>query len=150
MACKSALTCAWTVYSPSISVCLTRTVQLVYTIKLDVKDLTWSNIDVAVWNMVESHIGSVAANIPLMGPLFVRVAKRLDHLSRPRVDKASSTRTVFEHRETGRGFKRMNDHSTGEDSVGTMSTTVGSDKVTSENTAMDILNSHGKAAGMNV
>lgn len=62
------------------SVCLTRIIQLVDTIRLDLKDPTWSNVDVAIWNMVESHIGAVAANIPLMGPLIALVGRRL-HLS---------------------------------------------------------------------
>lgn len=55
------------------SVCLTRIIQLVDTVRLDIDDETWSNVDVAMWNIVESHIGCVAANIPLMGPLFTRM-----------------------------------------------------------------------------
>ena len=62
------------------SICLTRIVQLVDTIRLDFKDPTWSNIDVAIWNIIESHIGVVAANLPLMGPLVNLFARRL-HLS---------------------------------------------------------------------
>ena len=49
------------------SVCLTRMVQPVDTIQLDVENLTSSNVDVAIWNIVESEIGLVAANMPLMG-----------------------------------------------------------------------------------
>ena len=55
------------------SVCLTRIVQLVDTIRLDFEDPTWSNIDVAIWNIIESHIGLVAANIPLVNYLFLTI-----------------------------------------------------------------------------
>ena len=51
------------------------------TIRLDFKDPTWSNVDVAIWNMIESHIGAVAANIPLMGPLITLIGRRINLLT---------------------------------------------------------------------
>ena len=57
-------------------VCLSRIVQFVYTVRLDYNDITWSNVDVAIWNLVESHIGAVAANIPLLGPLITLLLGR--------------------------------------------------------------------------
>ena len=51
------------------------------TIRLDFKDPTWSNVEVAIWNMIESHIGAVAANIPLMGPLITLIGRRINLLT---------------------------------------------------------------------
>ena len=51
------------------------------TVRLDFKDPTWSNVDVAIWNMIESHIGAVAANVPLMGPLITLIGRRINLLT---------------------------------------------------------------------
>ena len=50
------------------------------TIHLDFKDPTWSNVDGAIWNVIESHIGAVAAKVPLMGPLITLVGRRINLL----------------------------------------------------------------------
>ena len=90
-----------------------------------IDDITWTNVDVAVWNMVEAHIGCVAANIPLMGPLFSRLGKRLnlsDHMPSSwhggTKDKQSSVqssakRTLRGHVGVEHGFKRMEEYGSG-------------------------------------
>ena len=90
------------------SVCLTRIVQLVDTIRLDFKDPTWSNIDVAIWNIIESHIGFLAANIPLIGPLINLLGRRL-HLSATTASSKYGDSHKLEHR-----FKRMDDNGSGD------------------------------------
>lgn len=90
------------------SVCLTRIVQLVDTIRLDFQDPTWSNVDVAIWNIIESHIGLLAANIPLMGPLITLLGRRL-HLSVTTAPPKYGDSHKLEH-----GFNRMDDDGSGE------------------------------------
>lgn len=101
------------------SVCLTRIVQLIDTIRLDFKDPTWSNIDVAIWNIIESHIGLLAANIPLMGPLITLLGRRL-HLSVTTTPSKYDDAHKLEH-----GFNRMDDDGSGDASlVGVASPTI--------------------------
>lgn len=90
------------------SVCLTRIVQLVDTIRLDFNDPTWSNVDVAIWNIIESHIGLLAANIPLMGPLITLLGRRL-HLSVTTAPPKYGDSHKLEH-----GFKKMDDDGSGQ------------------------------------
>ena len=103
--------------------CLTRIVQLVDTVQLDVSDLTWSNVDVAVWNMVESHIGCVAANIPLMRPIFARWAfkGRLPGYGSSSQREAHANQSMerrnIGYRGTEFGFQRMNDYGLGKSEV---------------------------------
>ena len=94
------------------------------TIRLDFKDPTWSNVDVAIWNMIESHIGAVAANIPLMGPLITIVGRQIHLLtstssskdSRPHgqgIPKgAQGSSGIFEHR-----LRRIQDEGLGDSSL---------------------------------
>lgn len=65
---------------PPLSICITRVIQIIDTSQLDFDDITWSNVDVAIWNMVEVHIGCVTANIPLMAPLFSRLGNIVPRL----------------------------------------------------------------------
>ncbi|KAL9129612.1 MAG: hypothetical protein Q9217_001968 [Psora testacea] len=90
------------------SICLIRIVQLVDTIQLDFEDVTWSNVDVAVWNIVESHIGCVAANISLMGPIFTRLGKRFKIASFLGTSShGKSEREIRAHRNVDFGFHRL-------------------------------------------
>ena len=94
------------------------------TIRLDFKDPTWSNVDVAIWNMIESHVGAVAANIPLIGPLVTIVGKQIHHLtstssskySRPHeqgIPKgARESSGIFEHK-----FRKLKDEGLGNASL---------------------------------
>lgn len=122
------------------SVCLTRIVQLVDTIRLDFKDPTWSNIDVAIWNIIESHIGLVAANIPLMGPLLTLLGRRL-HLSVTTVPSKYGDSHELEHR-----FNRMDDDGSGDATlVGVASPTItkGASNLDDETYHMDQLGRQG-------
>lgn len=97
------------------SVCLTRIVQLVDSVRLNYKDPTWSNVDVAIWNMIESHIGAVAANMLLMGPIVSLVSKRLRRHKTPvashrkGIDTGSSSYALASYKRSEHGFKRMDD-----------------------------------------
>ena len=94
------------------------------TIRLDFKDPTWSNVDVAIWNMIESHIGAVAANIPLMGPLITIVGRQIHSLTSTSSSKdnrshgrgipkeARQSSGIFEHK-----FRRMKDEGLGDSSI---------------------------------
>ena len=94
------------------------------TIRLDFDDPTWSNVDVAIWNMIESHIGSVAANIPLMGPLITLVGRRVHFSTTTASSKDSGPHKqglskgglgssgTAEHR-----FRRMRDDGSGDASL---------------------------------
>lgn len=94
------------------------------TIRLDFKDPTWSNVDVAILNMIESHVGAVAANIPLMGPLITIVGKQIHLLTSTSSSKnsgphgqgipkgARGSSGVFEHK-----FRRMKDEGLGDTSL---------------------------------
>ena len=134
------------------SVCLTRIVQLVDTIRLDFEDPTWSNIDVAIWNIIESHIGAVAANIPLMGPLATLLAKKLrlsaTALSSKRSESGEQSSSKYasrSHRGIEHGFKRMNDGGSGNGAlVGLASSTTGTgvSELDEEMSNMDHLGKH--------
>lgn len=106
------------------SVCLTGIARIIYTIRLDVKDLPFSNADPAIWNMVESQVGLVAANVPSMGPLFGKLrntAKRLHDTYNSHKNKHEShgsTMHTVAQRVTNRGFERMVD----DEEVGVQST----------------------------
>ncbi|MCJ1304771.1 hypothetical protein MMC08_007584 [Hypocenomyce scalaris] len=54
-------------------VCISGIFRLIAISKINVLDITWSNVAGALLNMVESLLGFVSANIPLMGPLFNRL-----------------------------------------------------------------------------
>ena len=96
-----------------LSVCLTGIARIIYTIRLDVHDLTFTNADPAIWNMVESQVGFVAACIPSMGPViskFNHTAKGLRQStgsqSLERVTHESLRHTAPQRGDT-RGFERM-------------------------------------------
>ena len=101
------------------------------TIRLDFKDPTWSNVDVAIWNMIESHIGAVAANIPLMGPLITIVGRQIHLLVSTSSSKdsgplgqgipkgAQGSSGIFEHK-----FRRMQDGGLGDTSLMAVSSPV--------------------------
>ena len=100
------------------SICLARIVQIVDSARLDDKDLTWSNTNVAIWNMVEVHLGCVAANVPLMGPLFYRINTKLRlsqrlHSTWPGVHTDGSSKAEHglkgHHPGVEDGFQRMAD-----------------------------------------
>ncbi|KAL9607297.1 MAG: hypothetical protein Q9167_007778 [Letrouitia subvulpina] len=95
--------------------CLGRIVQIVDSSRLNPEDITWSNVDVAIWNMVEVHVGSVATNLPLMAPLFKRMGKRLKlserlHLTWTKEGNDNQSASLYKAREPAgveHGFKRM-------------------------------------------
>lgn len=135
------------------SVCLTRIVQLVDTIRLNFRDPTWSNVDVAIWNMIESHIGAVAANIPLMGPLITLLGKQFyfsataPSTKRGKSDKQDpSVYVLGPHRGVEHGFKRMNDDGSADRTlVGMASPTIGGcvSELDEEMSNVDQLGRHG-------
>ena len=106
------------------SVCLTGIARIIYTIRLDVKDLPFTNADPATWNMVESQVGFVAANVPSMGPLFSKVSNTAKRLHATYVNQKNqheshgSTKHAIPQRVTNRGFERMMD----DEEVGVQST----------------------------
>ena len=91
------------------SVCLTGVARIFYSIRLNVLDFTFMSADSSIWNMVESQVGFVAANIPAMGPLFHKIsnmAKKLRNVCSSQhleYDSHKSTR----HSINNRGFERM-------------------------------------------
>ncbi len=95
------------------SVCLAGIARIIYTIRLDVKDLTFTNANPSIWNMVESQVGFVAANIPSMGPLFSKVSnatRRLRNIygsQSLKHESHGSTRHTVPQRGDNRGFERM-------------------------------------------
>ena len=106
------------------SVCLTGIVRLVESIRLDIQDLPFSNSGPAIWNMVESQVGFVAANIPSKGPLFGKVtatARRLrDTYGSKNLEDGThgSGKLSTVHRNSFKGFERMAD----DDRIGVEST----------------------------
>ena len=98
------------------SVCLARIVQLVDTTRLDYNDTTWSNVDVAIWNIIESHIGAVTANIILMGPVVSLLSKRARRYVMPatshqkNVDPGSSSYALTSYSRPEIGFKKIDDN----------------------------------------
>ena len=100
------------------SICLARIVQIVDSARLDQNDLTWSNTNVAIWNLVEVHLGCVAANVPLMGPLFYRINTKLRlserlHSTWPGLTTNASSEAEHglkaHHSRIEDGFQRMTD-----------------------------------------
>lgn len=89
-------------------VCLTGIARIIYTLRQDPWDATFTNANPSIWNMVESQAGFVAANLPATGPLISKV-----------IDTAKGWRSTYgsksllhESRSTGnsgstRGFERM-------------------------------------------
>ena len=81
----------------------------------------WSNVDVAISNMIESHIRAVAANIPLMGPLITLLGKQF-HFSgtapfskRGKLDKQGPSQYALgSHRGIDHGFEGMDDDGSGD------------------------------------
>ena len=104
-------------------VCLSRIVQIVDSSRLVTYDITYSNVDVAIWNMLEAHIGAVTANIALMGPLFTRLGKYLYGRYKPTTtwygtknrDREAFTSTDHhsplqkKNKSMDHGFQRMQD-----------------------------------------
>ena len=101
----------------SHSICLTGILRLIDTIRLDLKDITWTNVGPAVWNMVESEIGFVAANLPLMGPLFGKLRSRAEILLHAygSSGKEDGVRASKSHSGTShqKGFVRIGDRGHG-------------------------------------
>ena len=123
------------------------------TIRLDFKDPTWSNVDVAIWNMIESHVGAVAANIPLMGPLITVVGRQIHLLTSTSSSKdsgphgqgipkgARASSGIFEHK-----FRRMKDEVLGDTSLMAVNFPAVQGKASQpddETYAMDQLGEHG-------
>ena len=100
----------------SHNVCLTGIVRIIDTIRIDPEDMTYTNTGPALWNIVESNIGFVAANIPLMGPLLGKLYSRVKSLPRSypteEIDSgnpASATSKVLTRHGFSKGFERMQD-----------------------------------------
>lgn len=70
--------------------------------------------------MVESEIGFVAANIPLMGPVFSLIHTKAKSLRNMYASQATSfgsstaTKRTFTRRGSAMGFERMNEYSIGQ------------------------------------
>ena len=81
------------------------------------EDLTWTNVSAAIWNMVESEIGFVEANMLSMGPLFVKlhsqVLKPL-YLYVKQNAARSGTRIILYGSSTINGSGFIDDDATGE------------------------------------
>ena len=89
--------------------------------RLDFEDPLWSNIDVAICNIVESHIGAVAANILLTGPVITRLGNQFDlsamvpsSLRRETEKQSSSKYPLGSHHGIDRGFRRMDNRGSGD------------------------------------
>ena len=99
----------------SSSVCLTGIARIYYTNLLDVKNITYTNANPAIWNIVESQVGFVAANVPSMGPLFGKagsVVKKIRHNYASQSFEHgmhTSTKYTVSRRGSTDGFKRMMD-----------------------------------------
>ncbi|KAL9064204.1 MAG: hypothetical protein Q9161_009024 [Pseudevernia consocians] len=91
------------------SVCLTGVARIIYTIRLDVLDLTFTNANPSIWNMVESQVGFVAANIPAMGPLFHKASNMVKKLRNTYGSQSlkQDGHTLTRHSVNNRGFERM-------------------------------------------
>lgn len=85
------------------STCITRVLQIIATSRLDFEDITWSNVEVAIWNMVEVHIGCVTANIPVMAPLASRFSTAISRLLK-RTRPGPISKSDVGNQE---GFRRM-------------------------------------------
>ncbi|KAI4230612.1 MAG: hypothetical protein LQ349_006154 [Xanthoria aureola] len=87
--------------------CITRVLQIIATSRLDFDDITWSNVYVAIWNLVEVHIGCVTANVPIMAPLVSRYSTGIPRVFRkPRPGPNSKS-----HVGNQEGFRRMEEQS---------------------------------------
>ncbi|KAI4098850.1 MAG: hypothetical protein LQ339_006253 [Xanthoria mediterranea] len=76
---------------------------IIATSRLDFEDITWSNVEVAIWNMVEVHIGCVTANIPVMAPLASRFSTAISRLLK-RTRPGPISKSDVGNQE---GFRRM-------------------------------------------
>ncbi|KAL6717389.1 hypothetical protein ACLMJK_005304 [Lecanora helva] len=103
-------------------VCITGIVRLVTLWAIDLKDITWSNVAAALWNVIEAELGFVAGNVPLMGPLFGKLRRHKgssgtgDPTSSGRAGLGTasvhSNKQIFRNKgqyPPGDGFERMND-----------------------------------------
>lgn len=89
------------------STCITRVLQIIATSRLDFDDITWSNVYVAIWNLVEVHIGCVTANVPIMAPLVSRYSTGI-----PRVFRKTRPGPISKsHVGNQEGFRRMEEQS---------------------------------------
>lgn len=89
------------------STCITRVLQIIATSGLDFDDITWSNVEVAIWNMVEVHIGCVTANVPIMAPLGSRYSTAISRVFKKTTAGANSK----SHVGNQEGFWRMEEAS---------------------------------------
>lgn len=108
-------------------------------------DLTYTNVGPALWNMVESEIGFVAANMLCMGPLFGKIRAQGPKIRRlyaknPAVsESARSMKFAMDRRCTIGGSGSMNNNAMG---GGSQTTTVGrlhDNKYTEEAWPMDAI-----------
>ena len=91
------------------SVCLAGIARIIYTIRLDVLDLTFTNANPSIWNMVESQVGFVAANVPAMGPHFRKVSSMVKKLRSASGSQSLShnSHNLTRNFANSRGFERM-------------------------------------------
>ena len=84
--------------------------------------------------MIEVHVGCLAANIPLMGPLFSRLGKQFTIYKNKSSIRSggsgseipSAKRTLRDHIGVEHGFQRMEDYNSGVELIeGTMAPTIG-------------------------
>ncbi|KAI4222336.1 MAG: hypothetical protein L6R36_006220 [Xanthoria steineri] len=80
---------------------------IIATSGLDFDDITWSNVEVAIWNMVEVHIGCVTANVPIMAPLGSRYSTAISRVFKKTTAGANSK----SHVGNQEGFWRMEEAS---------------------------------------
>lgn len=91
------------------STCITRVLQIIATSRLDFDDITWSNVYVAIWNLVEVHIGCVTANVPIMAPLVNRCSTAIPRLCKNEIPGPIPKSQVG----NGYGFRRMEEPACG-------------------------------------
>ena len=95
---------------------MTGIARISFTVKLDVMDLSFSNIDPAIWNMVESQVGFVAANVPSLGLFFGTITEKFKMLHNSYLSQnmkhqslGGSIAQIVPQRITNRGFERVVD-----------------------------------------
>jgi len=102
-------------------VCITGIIRLWAISKINPFDITYSNVSSSMWNMVESELGMVAANIPSMRPLLKHFSgeKSTSNNSNQGYGyaknslKQSSSRQTFGLSSKPPGFERMHDYKNG-------------------------------------
>lgn len=90
--------------------------RLIDTFAIKSEDLTYTNVSPAIWNMVESEIGFVAANLLSMGPLFGRIRAQVPKLrqlySKQAVSESAGSTGYALNRQSTIGGSGLMNHNT--------------------------------------